>query len=183
MARIMRSTAAGTLALGALLTFGSGTATADSARDSGPIRSKPFVATAEKTEADGKTVRTNFMCVFGYEYSGTAEDPSEVTYKADVWCDPFTSPKIAGTIRAVLYDDENEIVDEQPVTPVNPVDPTPSVSQGTKAVQRPATLYVQNNTEVTILEPNTVWIALPEGCTGGGTPIALCYIDGEKFYI
>jgi hypothetical protein len=147
-----------------------------------------FRATVARVDNDGGVTTQQFLyCEWAWGAEWTAGNPTELVYYADFWCAPDpTGPAVVGSIWASLIGENDEILHEAPVENVLPLDPFATASEGATLVDRPSTQHVLSSSEL-VLEPLTpgawVWLLLPEGCEGAGTPVAFCDIHFDEFTI
>ncbi|MGY5135075.1 hypothetical protein [Streptomyces sp. NEAU-L66] len=80
-------------------------------------------------------------------------------------------------------DDHNKSIADGERTVIQPLDPTPTISEVTAKVKRPKTLHVQHDMWANFLTPGWVWQSHPQGCGGAGTTAIKCTIDYKNFKI
>ncbi|MFG2287091.1 hypothetical protein ACGFOU_13665 [Streptomyces sp. NPDC048595] len=136
-----------------------------------------------KTGAPGpaKTV----LCEWNANWKWGAGAVSKVTGSTRFYCAAVgpDGPKITGESRARLMDDHGKAIANGERTVIQPLDPTPTVSEVTAKVKRPKTLHVQHDMWANFLSRGWVWQSHPKGCGGAATSAIKCKIDYKNFKI
>ncbi|MGW1375226.1 hypothetical protein ACWD6P_13260 [Streptomyces sp. NPDC002446] len=145
--------------------------------------------TAKVAKIDPKTgaplkART-ILCEWNADWKWGAGTVSEVTGSTRFYCAAVGpgGPEFTGESRARLMEDHNKSIADGERTVIQPLDPTPTISEVTAKVKRPKTLHVQHDMWANFLTPGWVWQAHPKGCGGAGTTAIKCTIDYENFKI
>ncbi|MFG2142132.1 hypothetical protein [Streptomyces sp. NPDC048650] len=145
--------------------------------------------TAKVAKVDPKTGATlkakTLLCEWNADWKWGAGTVSQVTGSTRFYCAAVgpDSPQFTGESRARLMDDHNTAIANGDRTVIQPLDPTPTVSEVTAKVQRPKTLHVQHDMWVNFITPGWVWQSHPQGCGGAGTTAIKCTIDYKNFKI
>ncbi|MFD8549411.1 hypothetical protein [Streptomyces sp. NPDC059649] len=145
--------------------------------------------TAKVAKIDPKTgaqlkART-ILCEWSANWKWGAGAVSQVTGTTRFYCAAVGpgGPEFTGESRARLMDDHNKAIANGERTVIQPLDPTPTISEVTAKVKRPKTLHVQHDMWVNFLTPGWVWQAHPKGCGGAATTALKCTIDYKNFKI
>ncbi|WP_326616323.1 hypothetical protein OG863_03500 [Streptomyces decoyicus] len=145
--------------------------------------------TAKVAKIDPKTGATlkfkTLLCEWNADWKWGAGAVSQVTGSTRFYCAVVgpDSPQFTGESRARLMDDHNKAIANGDRTVIQPLDPTPTVSEVTAKVKRPKTLHVQHDMWANFITPGWVWQSHPKGCGGAGTTALKCTIDYENFKI
>ncbi|MEW1655872.1 hypothetical protein [Streptomyces sp. NPDC093707] len=145
--------------------------------------------TAKVAKVDPKTgaqLKTNtVLCEWGADWKWDAEVVATVTGTTRFFCAAVGpgGPDITGESRARLMYDNNKSAADGERTVIQPLDPTPTISEVTAKVERPESLHVQHDMFADLLSPGWVWLSHPEGCSGAATPAVKCNIDYPSFKI
>ncbi|MGY5124926.1 hypothetical protein [Streptomyces nigrescens] len=145
--------------------------------------------TAKIAKIDPKTgaplkART-VLCEWNADWKWGAGTVSDVTGSTRFYCAAVGpgGPEFTGESRARLMDDHNKSIADGERTVIQPLDPTPTISEVTAKVKRPKTLHVQHDMWANFLTPGWVWQSHPKGCGGAGTTAIKCTIDYKNFKI
>ncbi|MEW1753490.1 hypothetical protein [Streptomyces angustmyceticus] len=145
--------------------------------------------TAKVAKVDPKTGATlqakTVLCEWNADWKWGAGTVSQVTGSTRFYCAAVgpDGPQFTGESRARLMDDHGKAIANGERTVIQPLDPTPTISEVTAKVKRPATLHVQHDMWANFLTPGWVWQSHPKGCGGAGTTAIKCTIDYENFKI
>ncbi|MGX1851607.1 hypothetical protein [Streptomyces sp. NPDC055299] len=145
--------------------------------------------TAEVAKIAPKTGATlkakTVLCEWNADWKWGAGTVSQVTGSTRFYCAAVgpDGPQFTGESRARLMDDHNKVIADGERTVIQPLDPTPTISEVTAKVKRPRTLHVQHDMWANFLTPGWVWQSHPKGCGGAGTTAIKCTIDYKNFKI
>lgn len=182
----LRSAAAGAIAIGTLM---SGTAGSAAAAEPLTPQSGSGSFTAKVAKIDPKTgarlKAKTVLCEWSADWKWGAGPVPEVTGSTRFYCAAVGpgGPKFTGESRARLMDDHNKSIADGERTVIQPLDPTPTISEVTAKVKRPKSMHVQHDMFADFLSPGWVWQSHPKGCGGAGTPAVKCTIDYKTFKI
>ncbi|MFF9783001.1 hypothetical protein [Streptomyces nigrescens] len=125
------------------------------------------------------------LCEWNANWKWGAGAVSEVTGSTRFYCAAVGpgGPEFTGESRARLMDDHNKSIADGERTVIQPLDPTPTISEVTAKVKRPKTLHVQHDMWANFLTPGWVWQSHPQGCGGAGATAIKCTIDYKNFKI
>lgn len=146
-----------------------------------------FTAKVAKVEPKtGATLKAKtVLCEWNADWKWGPGTVSQVTGSARFYCAAVgpDGPQFTGESRARLMDDHGKAIANGERTVIQPLDPTPTISEVTAKVKRPKTLHVQHDMWANFLTPGWVWQSHPKGCGGAGTTAIKCTIDYENFKI
>jgi hypothetical protein len=130
-------------------------------------------------------------CLWGWNWEAGGFYPDAwLRYAATFECGELVIPDVAGVIQGSLHASPGGLTLHQgPDTSFlffGGLILPPASSGGEITLTGPGSFYINSNSIVDLLPGDTgtwVWAFLPPGCTGVGTPRAVCDFDTEPFHI